>query len=69
MLEALNIGFLSYGHGRNLGLVLYWVGIFLLAAAWVLLPAGTAARFFDALGRIATGGVRVLFSDIEVPQR
>jgi len=27
---------LSYGHGRNLGLALYWVGIFLLAAAWVL---------------------------------
>ncbi len=36
LLEALNIGFLSYGHGRNLGLALYWVGIFLLAAAWVL---------------------------------
>lgn len=36
VLEALNIGFFSYGHGRNLGLVLYWAGIFLLAAAWVL---------------------------------
>ena len=36
LLEALNIGFLSYGHGRNLGLAMYWVGIFLLAAAWVL---------------------------------
>lgn len=24
--------------------------------------------FFEALGRLATGGVRILFSDIEIPQ-
>ena len=35
-LEALNIGFLAYGHGRNIGIVLYWVGLFGLVAAWVL---------------------------------
>ena len=35
-LEALNIGFLAYGHGRNIGMVLYWVGLFGLVAAWVL---------------------------------
>ena len=29
VLEALNIGFLAYGHGRNIGMVLYWVGLFL----------------------------------------
>lgn len=28
-----------------------------------------AQRFFEAMARLATGGVRVLFSDIEVPQR
>jgi uncharacterized protein (TIGR02118 family) len=27
-----------------------------------------AARFFEAMARLSTGGVRVLFSDIEVPQ-
>ncbi|WP_144790441.1 alpha-(1-_6)-mannopyranosyltransferase A [Corynebacterium singulare] len=36
VLEALNIGFLSYGHGRNIGMVLYWIGLFGLVAAWVL---------------------------------
>ena len=36
VLEALNIGFLSYGHGRNVGMVLYWIGLFGLVAAWVL---------------------------------
>ncbi|OHO65390.1 alpha 1,6 mannopyranosyltransferase [Corynebacterium sp. HMSC036D03] len=35
-LEALNIGFLAYGHGRNVGMVLYWVGLFGLVAAWIL---------------------------------
>ncbi|MDG4667169.1 EthD family reductase [Mycobacterium sp. 236(2023)] len=28
-----------------------------------------AQAFFQAMARVATGGVRVLFSDIEVPQR
>jgi uncharacterized protein (TIGR02118 family) len=28
-----------------------------------------AGAFFEALGRIATGGVRVLMSDVEVPQQ
>lgn len=36
VLEALNVGFLAYGHGRNIGMVLYWVGLFGLVAAWVL---------------------------------
>ncbi|KGI70491.1 EthD family reductase [Mycolicibacterium rufum] len=39
------------------------------ASASEAVTSPEAARFFDALGRIATGGVRVLFSDIEVPQR
>jgi uncharacterized protein (TIGR02118 family) len=28
-----------------------------------------AGAFFEAMARLSTGGVRVLFSDIEVPQR
>ena len=28
-----------------------------------------AGAFFEAMGRLSTGGVRVLFSDIEIPQR
>jgi uncharacterized protein (TIGR02118 family) len=28
-----------------------------------------ASAFFEAMARLSTGGVRVLFSDIEVPQR
>lgn len=28
-----------------------------------------AQTFFEGVGRLATGGVRILFSDIEVPQR
>ena len=28
-----------------------------------------AGAFFEAMGRLSTGGVRVLFSDVEVPQR
>ena len=36
LLEALNVGFLAYGHGRNLGMVAYWVGLFGLVFAWLL---------------------------------
>jgi uncharacterized protein (TIGR02118 family) len=36
------------------------------ASAAVTTPE--AAAFFGALGQLATGGVRILFSDIEVPQ-
>ncbi|MDN6431311.1 alpha-(1-_6)-mannopyranosyltransferase A [Corynebacterium flavescens] len=36
LLEVLNVGFLAYGHGRNLGMVAYWVGLFGLVAAWIL---------------------------------
>jgi uncharacterized protein (TIGR02118 family) len=36
------------------------------ASAAVTTPE--AGAFFEALGRLATGGVRILFSDIEVPQ-
>jgi uncharacterized protein (TIGR02118 family) len=35
------------------------------ASAAVTTPE--AGAFFEALGRLATGGVRILFSDIEVP--
>jgi uncharacterized protein (TIGR02118 family) len=37
------------------------------ASAAVATPE--AGAFFEAMGRLSTGGVRVLFSDIEVPQR
>ena len=33
LLEVLNVGYLAYGHGRNLGMVAYWVGLFGLVAA------------------------------------
>ncbi|MGO1445413.1 alpha-(1-_6)-mannopyranosyltransferase A [Corynebacterium casei] len=36
ILEALNISFFSAGHGRNIGMTLFWVGMFLLIAAWIL---------------------------------
>lgn len=29
----------------------------------------SAGAFFEAMARLSTGGVRVLFSDVEVPQR
>lgn len=37
------------------------------ASAAVFTPE--AGAFFEAMGRLSTGGVRVLFSDVEVPQR
>ncbi|MDY3127834.1 MAG: alpha-(1-_6)-mannopyranosyltransferase A [Corynebacterium sp.] len=37
ILEALNIGFLSSGHGRNFGMVMFWIGMVLLVCAWVIL--------------------------------
>jgi uncharacterized protein (TIGR02118 family) len=37
------------------------------ASAAVTTPE--AGAFFEAMARLSTGGVRVLFSDIEVPQR
>ena len=37
-------------------------------AVSVAVTTPEAGEFFAALGRIATGGVRVLVSDIEVPQ-
>ncbi|MEZ0054329.1 uncharacterized protein (TIGR02118 family) [Mycobacterium sp. MAA66] len=36
------------------------------ASAAVTTPE--AGRFFEAMAQLSTGGVRVLFSDIEVPQ-
>lgn len=39
------------------------------AAASAAVATPEAGRFFEAMGRLSTGGVRVLFSDIEVPQR
>ncbi len=36
ILEALNISVLSAGHGRNIGMTLFWAGMFLLIAAWIL---------------------------------
>jgi uncharacterized protein (TIGR02118 family) len=38
------------------------------AAASLAVTTPEAAAFFAAMMRLATGGVRVLFSDIEVPQ-
>lgn len=35
-LEALNLGFVSYGHGRNVSMLLFWIGLFGLVAAWVI---------------------------------
>jgi uncharacterized protein (TIGR02118 family) len=37
------------------------------ASAAVATPE--AGAFFEAMARLSTGGVRVLFSDIEIPQR
>ena len=37
------------------------------ASAAVTTPE--AAAFFEAMARVSTGGVRVLFSDIEIAQR
>jgi uncharacterized protein (TIGR02118 family) len=37
------------------------------ASAAVTTPE--AGAFFEAMGRLSTGGVRVLFSEVEVPQR
>lgn len=36
VLEAFNLGVFSAGHGRNIGMTLFWVGMFLLIAAWIL---------------------------------
>ncbi len=37
------------------------------ASAAVTTPE--AGAFFEAMARLSTGGVRVLFSDVEIPQR
>lgn len=37
-------------------------------AASVAVTTPEAGKFFEAMARLSTGGVRVLFSDIEVPQ-
>ncbi|BBY64628.1 EthD family reductase [Mycolicibacterium helvum] len=37
-------------------------------AASAAITTPEAGAFFEALARLATGGVRILFSDIEVPQ-
>lgn len=36
ILEELGLGFFSYGHGRNMGMVLFWIGMVLLIGAWVV---------------------------------
>lgn len=38
------------------------------AAASAAVSTPEAAAFFDAMQRLSTGGVRVLFSEIELPQ-
>jgi uncharacterized protein (TIGR02118 family) len=38
------------------------------AAASAAVTTPEAGAFFEAMGRLSTGGVRALFSDIEVPQ-
>jgi len=53
ILEALNISIVSAGHGRNIGMTLFWVGMFLLIAAWIL-----AGKFIVAASvRRNTGNV------------
>jgi hypothetical protein len=37
-------------------------------AACLAVTTPEAGAFFEALGRLSTGGVRVLMSDVEVPQ-
>jgi uncharacterized protein (TIGR02118 family) len=37
-------------------------------AACAAVTTAEAGAFFEALGRLATGGVRILMSDVEVPQ-
>ena len=39
------------------------------AAASAAVTTPEAGAFFEAMARLSTGGVRVLFSDIEVPQQ
>jgi uncharacterized protein (TIGR02118 family) len=39
------------------------------AAASAAVATPEAGAFFEAMARLSTGGVRVLFSDIEIPQR
>jgi uncharacterized protein (TIGR02118 family) len=39
------------------------------AAASAAVTTPEAGAFFEAMGKLSTGGVRVLFSDVEVPQR
>jgi uncharacterized protein (TIGR02118 family) len=39
------------------------------AAASAAVTTPEAGAFFEGMARLSTGGVRVLFSDIEVPQR
>jgi uncharacterized protein (TIGR02118 family) len=38
-------------------------------AASAAVTTAEAGAFFEAMARLSTGGVRVLFSEIEVPQR
>jgi uncharacterized protein (TIGR02118 family) len=38
------------------------------AAASTAVTTAEAGAFFQAMARLSTGGVRVLFSDVEVPQ-
>lgn len=35
-LEALGLEFVAFGHGRNVSILAFWIGIFLLVAAWVI---------------------------------
>jgi hypothetical protein len=39
------------------------------AAASAAVTTPEAGAFFEAMAKLSTGGVRVLFSDVEVPQR
>ncbi|HTH88546.1 EthD family reductase [Mycobacterium sp.] len=39
------------------------------AAASAAVATPEAGAFFEAMARLSTGGVRVLFSDVEIPQR
>ncbi|WP_165243261.1 alpha-(1-_6)-mannopyranosyltransferase A [Corynebacterium lizhenjunii] len=54
-LEALGLSFISFGHGRNVSMWLYWVGIFGLVWAWVLAGRTLALPAWRAKARMANG--------------
>ncbi|WP_342743299.1 alpha-(1-_6)-mannopyranosyltransferase A [Corynebacterium phocae] len=60
VLEALGLSFFSFGHGRNLSILGFWTGVFLLVAAWVgvgkylVAPVLAKRNIPDAFSRLRT---------------